>query len=107
MSALREWLWAPLLLAVAILSGLITAPTAQADPVRDAVANYGLIVCEVLDEYPTVDGVVGVLTALVEDGYAPGQAGNIVFKSVVAFCDNHLPVVKAFVDEYTKPVVAA
>lgn len=98
---LRDWAWAPILIAAGILLPGLTAPQAQANPVTDAVAAFGIpVVCATLDEFPSADGVAGVVVALVEEGYSPGQAGDIVAKSVVAFCDEHIPDVEAFVAEY-------
>ncbi|MGV0805775.1 hypothetical protein [Mycolicibacterium setense] len=98
---LRDWLWAPVLVFLAILSGLITAPHAKADPVDDATAKYGVpVVCETLDLYPTADGVAGVVIALVEDGYTPGQSAGIIARSVIVFCPEHRPAVEAFVAKY-------
>lgn len=97
----RDWAWAPVALAAAILSGLWTAPAAQASPVTDAVSAYGIpVVCATLDEFPTADGVTGVLITFIEDGYTPGQAADIIAKSVLAFCDEHIPAVEAFVAQY-------
>ncbi|AGI12991.1 hypothetical protein PBI_BUTTERS_44 [Mycobacterium phage Butters] len=98
---LREWLWAPILIAAAILSGLFTAPSAHADAVDDAVATYGVpVVCETLDDYPSADGVFGVALAFYGQGYTPEQSGEIVAQSVIVFCPEHFGAVRAFINEY-------
>ncbi|QDK01149.1 hypothetical protein I5J50_gp45 [Mycobacterium phage Purky] len=98
---LRDWLWAPVLIAAAILLPGLTAPPAQADGVDDAVALYGIpVVCDTIDEYPSADGVAGVALALIDEGFTPTEAGEIVATSVIAFCPEHLVDVQAFINEY-------
>lgn len=97
---LRDWWYAPVLIVAGILLPGWFAPPAHANPVTDAVAVYGLSVCERLDNVPGADGVTNVLVALIRDGYTPGQAADIVAKSVLAFCGYHAVDVQAFVDKY-------
>ncbi|OPZ65375.1 MAG: hypothetical protein BWY85_00627 [Firmicutes bacterium ADurb.Bin506] len=74
------------LLAICVGGGLLfgglVAGVAKADPYQpDQVAiNYTLrngdAVCDVMDEYPSVAGVMGIVEAIVEDGLTPVQAGQ-------------------------------
>lgn len=86
---LREWLWCPMLIAAAILSGLITAPDAKAD-------SYDRLICSVLDEYPTPGGVYGVGLGLIDQGYTAYAAGQKIAAAVTSTCPEHLPEVLAF-----------
>jgi hypothetical protein len=101
---LRDWVWAPLLVFCGIVFPGLAAPPAHANPVTDAVVQYGIpVVCGTLDVYPSADGVTGVLVALIDDGYTPPQAFDVIVKSVLAFCNEHAPAVDAFVDRYAQP----
>lgn len=97
---LRDWLWAPLLIASLALIPLATAPHAKANPETDAVVTYATTICQRLDNTPGADAVADMVNVFIRDGYTTGQAVNIVTKSVIAFCDNHIPDVQAFVDQY-------
>lgn len=89
------------------LGGLIaaamvgTAVVAKADPVDSYVLTYAPAVCSTLDEYPSVAGIEGIGMAIVEDGYTPRQAGEIIARSVVGWCPSHMPEVQAFIAKWT------
>lgn len=90
------------LLVLAGLGGMVAAATitagvAKADVVTDYVAANARIVCLVLDEYPTVEGIQGVGEAIVEDGLSPRAAGEVIARSVIALCPEHLPELHLFV----------
>lgn len=90
---LREWLWCPLLIGAAILSGLITAPHAKADGYLSPgealyVADYGNIVCQTIAKYPTPGGVYGVVQGVANTGkFALDDAVDVVNASVLTWCD--------------------
>ncbi len=85
-----------------ITGGFITAavisfaPPAKADAAYSYAAHYGAAVCNTLDEYPTVDGVLGVGYAIVEDGLTAYDAGRAIFYSVADVCPRHLGLLRAF-----------
>lgn len=97
---LREWLWAPLLVAAAILSGLITAPHAKADGYlstgeADYVTNYGYIICDTIASHPTTAGVVGVLKGVMSTGgFTADNAVDVVNASVAGQCDEWFPLLQ-------------
>lgn len=78
-------------------AAVLFASEAQADVVTDYVAANARIVCLVLDEYPTVEGIQGVGEAIVEDGLSPTAAGEVIARSVIALCPEHLPELNLFV----------
>lgn len=103
-----------LLLAVSALLGvcaMLLAADAKADP-SDEVLNYTSIygpsaVCPVLDTHHTVTGVLGVLLAVVDDGFDEFDAGQIVGMSVIQYCPRHQPLLQQFVGVYGEKSVLA
>lgn len=98
---LREWLWAPALIAAAILSGLVTAPHAKADgqlSTREAeyTARYGpTMVCQTIAAFPSVDGVLGVASVIMDDGFTADSTADIINASVLVYCDQYFPLLQA------------
>ena len=98
---LREWVWAPLLVAAAILSGLITAPDAKADgqlSAREAeyTARYGpTMVCQTIAAFPTTDGILGVAAVIMDDGFTADSTADIINASVLVYCDRYFPLLQA------------
>jgi hypothetical protein len=90
------------------LAALVMTPAANASP----ITNYGTInagpICKTLDDYPTVAGVTGVLSAVMEDsGFSAYQAGEVVGWTVATFCPSHIPELKRFVAIYSAPAETA
>lgn len=83
----------------AILAGTGTG-IARADIVDDYVADYAHIVCEVLDEYPTLPGLEGILLAVMDDGLTPEAAGQAVARSVIGLCPEYLRLLERFVAKH-------
>lgn len=89
---LRDWIWAPILVAAAILSGLYTAPHAKADGYlstgeADYVNNYGYIICDTIATRPTAAGVLGVVKGVMTTGGFTGDdAVDVVNASVLTSC---------------------
>lgn len=78
---------------------MFSAP-ARADVVDDYVADNAHIVCSVLDDYPSVAGVEGVGMGIMDDGFTPKAAGQIIARSVIGLCPEHLDEMRAFVAKY-------
>ncbi|CQD15855.1 MULTISPECIES: hypothetical protein [Mycolicibacterium] len=97
---LREWLWAPLLIFAAILSGLYTAPHAKADGYlspgeADYVNNYGYIICDTIATRPTATGVLGVVKGVMTTGgFTADNAVDVVNASVQGQCDEWWPLLQ-------------
>lgn len=89
---------------------ILSSPKAKAD-VDDAAyayaATFGGAVCNVLDKYPTFDGVVGIGQAIVEDGLSSYQAGEVIQVSVQEICPRHLGLLNRFVAVYAPGSVSA
>lgn len=86
---------------------LLNSPVAQADPVSDYAAEYGNAVCVVLDAFPTFDGIMGVGSGIVDDGYLSYyQAGQVIRLSVEAFCPRHLLLLQQFAAYHGNTFVA-
>ena len=85
-----------------ITGGFITAavisfaPPAKADAAYSYAAQYGAAVCTTLDEYPTIDGVLGVGSAIIKDGLTAYDAGRAIFYAVADVCPRHLGLLRAF-----------
>lgn len=97
---LREWIWAPVLVFLAILSGLITAPNAKADGYlstgeADYVTNYGYIICDTIAAHPTATGVLGVVKGVMTTGgFTADNAVDVVNASVQSGCDEWWPLLQ-------------
>jgi len=100
-------------LAVALLMALMaalgcavllaSAPHAKADTdsmVYAYAATYGTAVCETLDDYPSFDGIIGIASAIAEDGLTMRQAGAVIALSANEICPRHISLVKAFASIY-------
>lgn len=74
---------------------LLNMPAAHADGQLNSVEiayvnTYGPTICQVLDEYPSIEGVHGIGDVIInEDGFTPDSAADIVNASVLAFCPSH------------------
>lgn len=79
---------------VSVTAALTLAPLAQA-------SIYDEAVCNVLDEYPSVMGILGIGEALVEEeGYTYRQAGQLVGEAVVNLCPEYIPLMERFINRY-------
>lgn len=102
------WLW------VMAASALLTAAVyysipAHADPGEQQVTNYAAwaapAVCSVIDDYPTLPGVAGVVTAVAKDsGFTLMQAAEVVALAVQSLCPRHIALFDRFVATYTPPL---
>ena len=88
-------------LAVTLLMALMTclgvvlfAASAKADGVIDDDEQvyadaYGGAICQVLDEHYSLAGVVGIYDVIVEQGYAPDSAVDIINVAVHEHCPDN------------------
>jgi hypothetical protein len=92
-----------LLMATSALLGaaMYFASPARADGVLDAdeeayIQLYGEhAICSTVSEFPSPSGVLGVMEAIVEDGYPLDSAVDIVNASVYLYCDQYMPILQA------------
>jgi hypothetical protein len=90
----KAWVWA---LAAAVILGasLGLAARANADGVLDTaeiryIEAYGAsAICPVLDEFPSKAGVFGVAEGIVDDGFSPDNAVDIINTAVWEYCPRH------------------
>ena len=62
---------------------------------------YATAVCNTLnDGYATINGLIGIGEAIIEDGYSPKDAGTIMADSVIGTCPQYIPLLQRFVDRY-------
>lgn len=79
---------------------LVAAPgVARADGVvSDVEAQYIRVnadaVCLTIDKYPTKAGVLGVMQGVMNHGFSPGDAVDIINTSVWEMCDWHWPLLE-------------
>lgn len=96
--------------AALALAAVTTAPTASADEPSTTVvayaATFGGIVCDVLDDYPTPSGVLGIAQAIQDDGLSAYEAGQVIGLSVAEICPRHMRELQRFIDIYGGSQVA-
>jgi hypothetical protein len=85
-------------LVVGLAGAGVGLGVANAAPSSDTeyayVITYGrTAVCPTLDTYPTFPGVEGVLMGILDDGFTPYQAGEILALSVSRYCIRHMPLI--------------
>lgn len=84
-----------LLMALMMALGVIAwAASAKADGIIDEDEQvysdaYGSAICQVLDEHYSLAGVVGVYDVIVEQGYAPDSAVDIINVAVHEYCPDN------------------
>lgn len=90
-------------LIAAALAALTLAGTgtARADGVlTDAEAAYVITygataICPVIAKYPSVGGVMGVAQGIIDEGWAPDDAVDIINSSVAEYCPRFFPLLVA------------
>ncbi|MCH9731641.1 MAG: hypothetical protein K0U84_18525 [Actinomycetia bacterium] len=90
------------LIAASIAALTLTGTgTASADGVlTDAEAAYVITygptaICPVIAKYPSVGGVMGVAQGILEEGWAPDDAVDIINSSVAEYCPRFWPLLTA------------
>ena len=61
----------------------------------DYVLTYGYAVCAVIDEFPNVNGVMGVARGIMADGFTADSAVDVINESVYEDCPRHWPLLQA------------
>lgn len=82
---------------------ILATPKAKADPdpTYAYAAVMGGIACDVLDEHPSIAGVLGVAQGIEEDaGFTAEQAGRVIGYAVADICPRHMPLIRRFVAVY-------
>ena len=103
MDAVAVALLMALAAAFGVILMLLSAPQAKADSDSEAyayAAHYAGAVCAVLDDYPTVNGMLGIMQAITEDGLSAYQAGQVVGISIAEVCPHYQYLAELFVDRY-------
>lgn len=90
---------------IMVAAGAAIASLAKADPIEPQVFNYAVTaapaICAVLDKYPTLPGVEGVLQGIENDsGFTAFQAGEALAIGVQAQCPRHIALLQRFADTY-------
>lgn len=98
---LRDWVWAPLLIASLALIPLFNPPAAKADGYLAPgeaiyVADYGWAICNTIAKYPTTGGVYGVVQGVASTGhFALDDAVDVVNATVAGQCSQWWPLLQA------------
>jgi len=82
---------------------ILATPKAKADPdpTYAYAAVMGGIACDVLDEHPSIAGVLGVAQGIEQDaGFTAEQAGRVIGYAVADICPRHMPLIRRFVAIY-------
>lgn len=99
MDALAVALLMILMAAFGCVVVLLSAPQAKADATSFAYAAHNATaVCEVIAEFPSAAGVLGIMAAIREDGLTNDQAAAAVVMSVSEVCPRYMYVLEAFAD---------
>ena len=109
MDAIAVALLMALMAAIGCIVVLASAPTAKADSDSEAyayAAHYAGAVCAVLDDYPNVNGMLGIMAAITDDGLSNYQAGQVVGISIAETCPRYGYLVDLFVSRYGGSSVA-
>lgn len=96
-----------------IIAGLVGAITignapaiiaeAQADPQTDQYTRQNMpAVCLALDMNPTVAGIEDEGSAIMDDGLTGEQALEVVVRSVIGWCPEHMPELDATIAKWQK-----
>ena len=94
----------PMLLLMATSVGLGAAlhfaSPARADGYLDDdemvyVEMYGDAVCSTIDDYRSLAGVTGIAEVIVEDGFTPDSAVDVINASVQGYCPEHWSLLQA------------
>ncbi|MEW2483607.1 hypothetical protein AB0876_28875 [Mycobacterium sp. NPDC049093] len=97
---LRDWVFAPLLIASLALIPLLNPPHAKADgyltPGETLYVNdYGWIICDTIATYPTTGGVYGVVQGVANTGhFALDDAVDVVNATVSSQCSQWWPLLQ-------------
>jgi hypothetical protein len=85
-----------------LAAAVVTMPAAKADPLNDTQTAYVLAyhsaVCKTITAYPSEAGVAGVLSGVMDDGFGPVDAAEIVNASVAGWCPSWWPLLQAIGD---------
>lgn len=81
--------------AILAATGTAWAADAHADGVIDAaeasyIERWGpTAICPVIDQFPSGAGVMGVAQGIVNDGFSPDNAVDIINEAVWQYCPRH------------------
>jgi len=82
----------------------LSTPQAKADPIDPVAvayaAHYAGAVCATLDDFPNLNGILGLVSAIQDDGLTAGQAGAAIGLSVAEACPRYEPLLEAFINRY-------
>lgn len=100
------WVWVSAASALLTFAVYFSIP-AHADPrsIEPQVFNYAITsapaMCSVLDKYPTLPGVEGVLEGIQNDsGFTAFQSGEALAIGVQVQCPRHVALLQRFADTY-------
>lgn len=90
-------------LAALPIATILFAPQAHADPVDRYAGQNAPRVCQVLDTYPTFDGISGVADAITqESNLTYRDAGRVIATAVITVCPQHIELIKDYIRAYAK-----
>ena len=83
---------------------LLSAPAAKAEPIDPVAVSYAAVyadaVCGTLSDFPNLNGILGLIEAIRDDGLTAGQAGAAIGLSVAEACPRYEPILDAFIARY-------
>lgn len=83
--------------------GILAAAPAKAEPDSMAyayAATFSGAVCSTLDDYPSFDGIIGIASAIEDDGLSAYQAGEVIGLSIAQVCPRHTRLMVQFISRY-------
>ena len=82
---------------------LMSNAVAQADPQTDQYTRQNMpAVCFAMDKNPTVEGIDDEGLAIMNDGMTAEQSMEIIMRSIIGWCPEHMPELEAFVAKWQK-----
>ena len=105
LDALSVALLLALMAALGCIVMLASAPHAKADSPSPYVIDYAIengdVACSVLDEYPSVGGLIGLMQGIAEHGnMTPYEAGQVAGLAVYEYCPRYIPLLDRFTGMY-------
>ena len=87
--------------ALGVITGsIVTASLAVWTAPAHADAGTDTVICSVLSEYPSIQGVIGIGLALKDRGYSGYDAGQAIGEAVINECPQYLPLMRRFIAIY-------
>lgn len=83
-----------------ITGSIVTASLAVWTTPAKADTGTDYAVCSVLEQYPSIQGIIGIGLALKDEGYSGYEAGEVIGTAVINECPQFIPLMMRFAEMY-------